>query len=226
MTCLPVLCDRQRTGVDVGAKVGMYTYRIRANSSDVVAFEPIPMFNRMLAAVFDGKRGRIEPFAVSSQPGRVTMRLPYDRANAQQFGRATIEPTNPLTHAMVARVEELEVEARTIDSYAWHAVGFIKVDVEGHELAVLAGAEKTLAHHRPNLLVECNHEHNQGGPARLASWLADHGYQAVFLDGDRLTPIEQYDPDVHWRTRGIENFLCSHRSRPEVNRRLAAHVAR
>lgn len=226
MTLLPALCDRARTGIDVGAKVGMYSYRIRRHSSDVVVFEPIPLFNRMLAAVFDGKRGRVEPFALSDVAGTVVMRLPYDRAGEQQFGRATIEPANPLVHEAVARVDELEVETRTLDSYTWGSVGFIKIDVEGHELAVLAGAEQTLAAHRPNLLIECNQDHNAAGPVGLGAWLADHGYQVVFLDGAKLAPIAAYDFDLHWKQRGLENFIGLHRDRPEQRARLEAHLAR
>src|SRR3954471_9007152 len=63
MELLDLLCDRKRPGIDVGAKIGMYTYRIREHSSEVIAFEPIPMFNRILRAVFEGKRGRVEPYA-------------------------------------------------------------------------------------------------------------------------------------------------------------------
>lgn len=213
MALLAVLCDRRRTGIDVGAKVGMYTYRIRNHSADVVAFEPIPLFHRMLSSVFAGRRARIEPFAVSANAGRVRMRLPYDRDGEQQFGRATIEPTNPLANAAVARVEEIEVETRTIDSYQLDRVGFIKIDVEGHELSVLDGATATLAEHRPNLLIECNQEHQDDGPNRLRTWLDAHAYDAVFLDGDRLRPMAEYDADRHWRERGIENFVGIHRAR-------------
>lgn len=226
MSLLGDLCDRSRTGIDVGAKVGMYTYRIRAHSSDVLAFEPIPLFHRMLASVFRGRTARIEPFAVSASAGRVRMRLPYDQAGDQQFGRATIEPTNPLANELVARVEEIEVETRTLDSYQLDRVGFIKIDVEGHELSVLDGATATLAEHRPNLLIECNAEHQHDGPNRLRSWLADHDYDAVFLDGARLAPMAEYDHDQHWRRRGIENFVGVHRSRTAaVLDRLARRVA-
>src|SRR4051812_6994672 len=67
MELLDLLCERHRPSLDIGAKVGMYTYRIRAHSSEVMAFEPIPMFHHVLRAVFEGKRVRIEPYAVSEQ---------------------------------------------------------------------------------------------------------------------------------------------------------------
>ncbi|MBL8627127.1 MAG: FkbM family methyltransferase [Myxococcales bacterium] len=225
MELLPALCDRDKTGIDIGAKVGMYTYRIRANSSDVVVFEPIPLFHEMLRAVFEGKRGHIEPVAVSSEAGRVKMRLPYSASGDWEYGRATIEPKNALTNEVVARVEELEVEVRPLDAYGWESVGFIKVDVEGHELAVLAGGEQTIARHRPNLLVECNDEHNPGAPAKLAAWLSDRGYEVLFFDRQRLRPFAEYDRDVHWGRHTIENFIGLHTSRPEQRARLEARVA-
>ena len=226
MELLPALCDPARTGVDVGGKVGMYTYRIRRHSSDVVAFEPIPLFHRMLQAVFEGRRGHIEPVAVSARAGRVTLRLPYDADGAQEFGRATIEPNNRLASAQVARVEELEVEVQPLDAFTWRAVGFVKIDVEGHELAVLAGAEATLAQHQPTLLVECNDEHNPGGPVALASWLDAHDYDVVFLDRGRLRRFAEYERAVHWEQHHIENFIGLPRRFPEHRQRLEALLAR
>ncbi len=224
MELLGALCDRTRTGIDVGAKVGMYTYRIRAHSSDVIAFEPIPLFNRMLKAVFEGKRGRIEPVAVSSCRGKAVLRMPYDGHGSPQFGRSTIDPGNTLQHEMVARTEELEVETRPLDDYKLDRVGFIKIDVEGHEVPVLEGATNTITANKPNLLIECNDDHQANGRAKLASWLCAHDYDAVFVAGRELLPIDAYVRDQHWREHTIENFICSHRSRPEVREQLAACV--
>jgi len=225
MELLDVLCDRARTGIDVGAKVGMYTYRIRACSSDVIAFEPIPLFHDMLRAVFEGKRGHIEPVAASDRRGTATLRMPYDGEGHRQFGRSSIEPTNPLVHHQIARTEELVVETRPIDEYAFPRVGFIKIDVEGHELAVLEGAAKTIAEQRPNLLIECNDDHHPDAVAKLAAWLAAHDYEAAFLDGGKLHDIARYDREEHWAKRTIENFICTHRARADVRERLARRAA-
>jgi FkbM family methyltransferase len=225
MELLDVLCDPARTGIDVGAKVGMYTYRIRARSSDVVAFEPVPLFHDLLRAVFEGKRGRIEPVAVSDRRGTATLRMPYDHDGSRQFGRSSIEPANPLAHRQIARTEELEVETRPLDDYAFPRVGFIKIDVEGHELAVLEGAARTIAEHKPNLLIECNDDHQPRAIERLAAWLHAHDYEAAFLDGAELRDIARYDRGEHWAGRNIENFICTHRSRADVRERLARRAA-
>ena len=95
----------------------MYTYRIRAHSSEVIAFEPIPMFNRILRTVFEGKRGRVEPYAVSDQRGTAKLRLPYGHDGTPKFGRSTIDPSNRFDPEVIARNEEIEVETRRIDDY-------------------------------------------------------------------------------------------------------------
>jgi FkbM family methyltransferase len=203
----------------------MYTYRIRKHSSEVIAFEPIPMFNRILRAVFEGKRGRVEPYAVSDKRGVAKLRLPYAHDGRPKYGRSTIDPDNQFDPEIIARTDELEVETRRIDDYDFADVGFIKIDVEGHELAVLAGAGGTLARHKPNLLIECNDEHQPEAVKRLGSWLDSHGYDAVFLDNNKLRPIREYERDVHWTKQQIENFIAIHRSRPEVIDRLSKRIA-
>jgi FkbM family methyltransferase len=221
---LDLLCDRDRPGVDIGAKIGMYTYRIRAHSSEVIAFEPIPMFNEFLRAVFGGKRVRVEPFAVSDQRGRAKLRLPYGHDGSPKFGRATIDPANRFDMGVIARADEIEVETRRID-YDLVDVGFIKIDVEGHELAVLAGAANTLARHTPNLLIECNDEHQPNAVSRLGEWLDAHEYDAVFIDGRELRAINEYQREVHWTRHGVENFIAIHRSRPDLFDRLTARIS-
>ena len=56
-------------------------------------------------------------------------------------------------------VETIRVPLRTLDSYNLSNIGFIKIDVEGHELDVLRGAEVTLRRDQPNLLIEIENRH-------------------------------------------------------------------
>jgi hypothetical protein len=154
------------------------------------------------------------------------MRLPYGHDGEPKFGRSTIDPSNCFDPEIIGRTEEIEVETRRIDDYDFPDVGFIKIDVEGHELAVLAGAEATVTRHKPTLLVECNDEHQPDAVVRLGAWLDGHGYDTVFLDGQQLRRIGDYQRDVHWCARGIENFIAIHRSRPELLNQLTERVAR
>jgi FkbM family methyltransferase len=224
MELLDLLCESTRPSLDVGAKIGMYTYRIRAHSSEVIAFEPIPMFQHFLRTVFAGQRVQIEPYAVSDRTGMATLRLPYGHDGSRKYGRSTIDPANRFDPEIIAHIHEIEVETRRIDDYNLTDLGFIKIDVEGHELAVLSGAEATLVRHTPNLLIECNDEHQPDAVCRLGAWLASHDYDAVFVDDGDVRAIHEYDRNVHWRERGIENFIAIHRSRTEVPQRLVERV--
>ncbi len=225
MELLDALCDRTRTGIDIGAKVGMYTYRILDQSSDVIAFEPAPLFHQMLERVFDRTRARVVPYALSNRQGRATLRMPYRANGGPEFGRSTIEPANALAHHTVHHSVEVEVETRTLDGYGLRNVGFVKIDVEGHELAVLEGAEHTVASSRPNMLIECNDDHQPDGVAKLARWLADRDYNAYFALGTQLLSIERYVHAVHWRHHRIENFICMHKAHRETREAIAARVS-
>jgi FkbM family methyltransferase len=57
------------------------------------------------------------------------------------------------------------VDVATLDSFHLDEVGFIKADVEGHELPVLRGATETLRRWRPTILTEVE-EHRSPGSLR------------------------------------------------------------
>ena len=59
------------------------------------------------------------------------------------------------------------VQTARLDDYQLPPVGFIKIDVEGHEEAVLRGAAQTIARNRPVLMIEIEERHNPGALGRL-----------------------------------------------------------
>jgi hypothetical protein len=68
------------------------------------------------------------------------------------------------------------------DALAGDAPRLIKVDVEGHELDVLAGAQRTLADPRLQaLIIEVNDNHAgpQGALHTLRSLLGAHGFESM-----------------------------------------------
>ncbi len=73
-------------------------------------------------------------------------------------------------------------------------VGFIKVDVEGHELDVLRGAEATLRRDRPALLVESEERHRPGAVAAVHGFLGSLGYHGFMVDDGRLVSLGGFDP--------------------------------
>lgn len=166
--------------LDVGANAGVYALlcRLLWPSMGVVAFEPSP------ATVDAGRRwaraNRVEvafePVAVSDAEGRGTLHLSA-RSDA--------------SHSLVAGFRDAAgaaaVDLVTLDGYAARtgiAPTVVKIDVESHEPAVLAGARATLARHRPVIVMEV-----LGGDASAAAHaqLAELGYEPHDLGGrDRL----------------------------------------
>lgn len=141
--------------VDVGAHVGLYTVAAAVHGQGrVLAFEPNPSARTQLAANVALNERRdvlLVPKAVGDAPGTALLHVPQ-----------TPDPSfSSLAAGRFAEGEPIEVEVTTVDAEV-EAAGLrpsvVKVDVEGGELAVVGGMQRTLERHRPVLLVEVNEE--------------------------------------------------------------------
>ena len=83
----------------------------------------------------------------------------------------------------------MRVATRTLDSYELRNVGFIKIDVEGFEQAVLRGARATLARERPVLLLEMEERHTGEPIEQSIATVAAYGYDIFFVREGRLVPV-------------------------------------
>mgnify|MGYP003642169509 FL=1 len=75
---------------------------------------------------------------------------------------------------------------KTIDSFKFDVVDFIKIDVEGDEQLVLEGAVNTLDIHRPVVVLEQNETtelYNKGKYGDAVRWLQKHNYKIADYDG-------------------------------------------
>jgi FkbM family methyltransferase len=195
---LPALCDPARTGLDIGAALGAYTWPLSRLCTDCIAFEPNPDQAAYLRRAL-GSRARVENVALSDRNGAVELVVPLGRGD-EQAGQATIAPGTWLEGRPVRRVLVL---MHTLDSFSLPSVGFIKLDVEGHELAVLHGGSSLLAKDKPVILVELEERFHTGNIARVQELLTSLGYRGLYLDRGRLHDIVRFDPSLHQR---IENW--------------------
>jgi FkbM family methyltransferase len=194
------LCDPDRVSLDIGAADGEFAIAMLAASRSVIAFEPQPTQARALAAMFDavGSKVRVEATALSDRPGVTKMRV-----LESDVGRSTIDSDNALTDADGSRVGTIEVQVRRLDDLQLDDVGFVKIDVEGHELAVLLGAADTLKRNRPTLYVEAEERHHPHAVAAITEFLAGLGYTGYFdVDGIRR-PLGEFDPAEHQNPANI-----------------------
>lgn len=189
LALLPFLVPRHRTALDVGANMGTYIEALLPLAGNVVAIEANPLLARDLAAMFNAVR--IIQKAVSHTAGTVDLRVPKD---AFFSGMATIEPDNALPDRAV---DIHTVEMVTIDSLQLDDIGFIKIDIEGHEFAALEGATATIKRFRPNLLIESEERHRHGSVGDITKLLNGLGYSGYMLWQGALTPISQFNPAIH-----------------------------
>jgi FkbM family methyltransferase len=170
--------------VDVGANVGVHTVRLArlvGAGGEVIAIEPDPdavqRANRNIA--LNGLANvRVISAAASERAGetRLFRPSPWDTNRA----RASLLRHPYLTGAH-ATVRVVTVD----DVCAGVPVALIKVDVEGHEPAVIRGAADTIARHAPSIVFEF-------APMLLADaaqtpfgWLAERGYALFSLRAAR-----------------------------------------
>jgi len=162
-----------KIAVDVGAANGVYAWCLSRLARECVAFEPNPqqadLLRRRLPAV------QVIACALSDTEGPATLKTPV-RNGQKLSGWATIaaEGHGPMELGKDFCAEE--VPARTLDSFGLRGVGFIKIDVEGHEVAVLRGAMDTISRDRPVILAEIGDEGRSQARTEAVEMLTDAGY--------------------------------------------------
>lgn len=188
---LPFLIDPARTAVDAGANKGVYTYWLERLSAHVHAYEPNPkMFDVLKSGV--GAKATVHHAALSDQAGSFALRIP-------KTARGTYSNQGgSLNHDKVGEsYGEVIVETHRLDDQGHQNVGFLKIDVEGHEMAVLDGALGTIARDRPTLLIEMEQQHTKRPIEMDLKRVTDLGYRMAFLRRGVLTDGRLFDPVLH-----------------------------
>jgi FkbM family methyltransferase len=163
------------------------------HSKGCIAFEPNPELARLVEHKYAATGVRVFAYALSDHSGHATLRVPV--IDGQECSAlATIEPANSVGDI---QVREIVVPLHRLDDLELETVGVIKIDAEGHELAVLGGAHDLIARDRPNVMIEVEDRHRPGSLAAVRSFFDERGYEGFFLVGRRIAPIAQFDPALH-----------------------------
>jgi FkbM family methyltransferase len=204
------------TAIDVGASIGMYSAEMARHAARVLAFEANPDVAAVLRSVA-ARNVQVINAALSSHAGRATLRMPRNRkghgiTELAAIGRA------PTADDAIA----IEVETKRLDDFAVADCSFIKIDVEGHEEAVLDGAASLIATQRPVLMIELIESFNPGVIARLTLRYAS-SHDCFFLSQGVLKPVTEFDAARDQDVNGPEyivNFLFVPPERKERVRAL------
>jgi FkbM family methyltransferase len=171
------------TAVDVGAWYGPWTRGLRRVADRVVALEPAADLARRIAAAYPDVR--VVQAAASDHVGTAMLYLPD---GGPGVGTSSVE------HGAGRAVSVPRV---TVDSLELTDVRFVKIDVEGHELPALRGAEQTVRRDAPLLLIEVEDRIQPIEP--ILSLLHGWGYRPYVMPRDRWHPLDEFDLVAHQR---------------------------
>jgi FkbM family methyltransferase len=219
MAFLKALLPAGGTALDLGANFGLYT-RFLAEAvgptGRVHAVEPVPHTFDVLRS--NVRRLRLDAVqvhhcAVSDRGGTVAMAVPRYQRGGENLYEARVVDT------IESGSRTVQVTSRRLDDLFGDGdrIAFVKCDVEGHELRVLRGAGTIRLGHRPAWLIEVSGDPDDRTSAayHVIRLMADGGYGAYRLDGDRLVLRKRGD-------RAVNYFFL----RPEHVARLPATARR
>jgi FkbM family methyltransferase len=187
------IVPRGRLAVDVGSSIGLYSKELARLAPRVVAFEADPDVAALARRVAP-RNVEVVNAALSTATGSATLRIPLNARGRPIGDRATIEPPGARG---ADRFNTVEVATKRLDDCGYADCGFIKIDVEAHEEAVLDGAERLIATCRPVLMIELDDGLNPGTIGRVTSRLSRLSYGGYFLSRGELRPISEFDLARH-----------------------------
>lgn len=196
--------------LDIGANVGLIsllTAKKVGKTGRVYAFEPVPdIFVRLQENIALNGFNNIEPvpLALSSQRGMATISISHDGASSL-FRRVSDEFIEVPTERLDDFVEREGIER----------VDAIKLDVEGAELHVIRGADKTIRRFKPIMMVEINPDTLKAAgttPQELFETIVSYGYKAHVIRKGKAVPVTQ---PVKPKRRGIGIFFDDYLFIPE-----------
>lgn len=158
------------TVVDVGANVGTTVLplaRAVGAQGQVIAFEPQPLMAQCLCTSLSLNElfnVRVLAAALSERSGWAHIEAP-DVSAGGNYG------------AVALGNQGLSVPVMRLDDLALSQLFLLKIDVEGHEWAVLQGAQQTLLRHRPVVYLEAKPIPNTRS---CLAWLIDNGWRCYW----------------------------------------------
>lgn len=129
--------------IDIGANIGDFSLEILNNkSTKVIAFEPLPLCCDKLSHIYKEYTNRFKFFEIALSNKDGFSKLNYGETIS---GLSSLEKKiNKITFVGDSNTNSIEVITKQLDSFIndseFQNTDFIKIDVEGHEMAVLEGA--------------------------------------------------------------------------------------
>ena len=137
------------TFIDAGSCIGNHILAFSKLADKVYSFEPhIGVFAHQILNMIINKIQNVELFNLGLGDKTVVKSLYSD-------GRCAGGNTLLKESVVTKKFTEKKIQISTLDNFKIKDVKLIKIDVEGYEINVLKGAEKTIKKYKPDLFIEC-----------------------------------------------------------------------
>ena len=160
-------CSQRRVCIDIGANVGLWSCDLVNEFDHVIAFEPVAEFIECFKKNVSKTNYTIHQMALGRTESFIEMNI--------------VQGNTGHTHIDQTSIGKGTIPLKTLDSFNFDNIDMIKIDVEGFEEEILAGAMDTIKRNKPILVVEQQkHEYKNDMDEKpaiviLESW----GYQVV-----------------------------------------------
>ena len=191
--------DKSKDAIDVGVYRGVYSYKLSKEFNRIHSFEPNPLLypylNRYLTKIIPNMT--LYNYALSNKNELTNLKIPHrgksifknNFEEIYKLGCATIHENNNFE-----KFKNYEVECKKLDDVIKDKeISFIKIDVEGHELSVIEGANNIINKYKPTLLVEIEEKHTKRPVINTINKIKDFGYKVYFFKNNQIKEIVEND---------------------------------
>ncbi len=170
----------KQDALDIGANIGNHSLYFSKIFKNVHAFEPNPKtFDILDLNTKEYKNIKRHNFGLSNE-----QKIASISEYTHNLGRSQVveKPNNAKSNDIIFR----NIELRTLDSLdknILNNVSLIKIDIEGHELEAIKGAEEFLTAKKPIILFEQLHEEfDEENTTTTIEYLRRIGYKFVVIE--------------------------------------------
>ncbi len=184
--------NKTKDALDIGVYRGIYSYKLAQNFKFVHSFEANPLLypylNKNLKKIV--KNIDLYNFALSDSDGETELKLPLRSVSLfknnieeiYKLGAASIHPNNNFD-----KFKNITIRKKKLDNIEIkNKIGFIKIDVEGHEIEVINGAIETIKKDKPILLIEIEKRHSKRSVDDSLSFINQLGYKSFYVKNNEL----------------------------------------
>ena len=196
------IIPKNKNIIDIGANIGSHTLRYSKyvdNNCKVYSFEPQKfIFDNLLSkTIEDNELKNVKLFNIALGNKNITgsMNKLCDK------GRPMNYDTNYETNFGGTNIGfgGQPVDIKTLDSFNFDNIGFIKIDVEGAEKIVIQGAKETLKKNRPIVIYEKNYKtltEDMNKMFDLKYSEINFDIKSFFMDELKYSSMENFGNDI------------------------------